>query len=158
VRCLSRSHSLSLTHSLSLGADLRGAGDGGVGREHRVSAVVPAGGWRGECQLRANRVCGTGSAPRRLRSQQLPSAPYRLRPIFLTQYYKDARDRRRAPPTREQSPRSTHHTPYSPGGGTTAHSVLTSRKPVPTTPYSRGGGTTAHSVLTSHNTPVPTTP
>jgi hypothetical protein len=50
-------------------------------------------------------------------------------------------------------------TPYSPGGGTTAHSVLTSHNtPVPTTPYSPGGGTTAHSVLTSHNTPVPTTP
>jgi hypothetical protein len=31
-------------------------------------------------------------------------------------------------------------------------------KPVPTTPHSPGGGTSAHSVLTSHNTPVPTTP
>jgi hypothetical protein len=34
-------------------------------------------------------------------------------------------------------------TPYSSGGGTTPHSVLTSHyKPVPTTPYSSGGGTT----------------
>jgi hypothetical protein len=42
-------------------------------------------------------------------------------------------------------------TPYSPGGGTPAHSVLTSHnKPVPTTPYSPAGGTPAHSVLTSH--------
>jgi hypothetical protein len=50
-------------------------------------------------------------------------------------------------------------TSYSPGGGTTAHSVPTSRsKPVPTTPYSPGGGGTAHSVLTAHSTPVPTTP
>jgi hypothetical protein len=31
-------------------------------------------------------------------------------------------------------------------------------KPVPTTPYSPGEGAPAHSVLTSHNTPVPTTP
>jgi hypothetical protein len=47
-------------------------------------------------------------------------------------------------------------TPYSPGGGTTAHSVLTSHnKPVPT-PYSPAGGTRAHSVLTPHNKPVPT--
>jgi hypothetical protein len=50
-------------------------------------------------------------------------------------------------------------TPYSPGGGTSAHSVLTfHNKPVPTTPYSPAGGTTAHSVLTSRNKPVPTTP
>jgi hypothetical protein len=31
-------------------------------------------------------------------------------------------------------------------------------KPVPTTPYRPGGGTTAHSILTSPNKPVPTTP
>jgi hypothetical protein len=37
--------------------------------------------------------------------------------------------------------------------------LLTSHNtPVPTTPYSPGGGTTAHSALTPHNTPVPTTP
>jgi WD40 repeat protein len=59
---------------------------------------------------------------------------------------------------RELSPMRRHHTshnkpvpttPYSPGGGTTAHSVLTPHnKPVPTTPYSPGGGDTARSVLT----------
>ena len=59
------------------------------------------------------------------------------------------------------SPLSSHpsdsHAPYSPAGGTPAHSVLTPHnKPVPTTPYSPAGGTTTPSVLTSHNTPVPT--
>jgi hypothetical protein len=35
---------------------------------------------------------------------------------------------------REQSPRTRHYAPYSPGGGTTAHSVLTAHnKPVLTT-------------------------
>jgi hypothetical protein len=42
----------------------------------------------------------------------------------------------------------------SPGGGATAHRVLTSHnKPVPTTPYRPAGGTaTSHSVLTCPNT------
>jgi hypothetical protein len=38
----------------------------------------------------------------------------------------------------------------------TSVAVATGNKPVPTTPYIPGGGTTAHSVLTSHNKPVPT--
>jgi hypothetical protein len=42
-------------------------------------------------------------------------------------------------------------TPYSPAGGTTAHSVLTSHNtPMPTTPYSPGGGTTPQCTDTSH--------
>jgi hypothetical protein len=56
----------------------------------------------------------------------------------------------RAQRNQAQSPRSRHHGPHSPAGGTTAHRVLTSyNKPVPTTPYSPAGGTTAHSILTS---------
>jgi hypothetical protein len=55
----------------------------------------------------------------------------------------------RPPPSPPSQSYTAHNKPYRPGGGTTAHSVLTSHnKPVPTTAYRPGGGTTAHSVLT----------
>jgi hypothetical protein len=63
--------------------------------------------------------------------------------VRRTQYDKQE-SRHLEPHQREQSPRTRHYAPYSPGGGTTAHSVLTAHNnPVLTTPYSPGGGTTA---------------